>query len=205
MRDRQLWSTVALAATIVILLAVLAIPSRGATCQVCRNPVVKQLAVQQHLAAVAPVYYQVAPYLQQEAAATQQLRQSDEYIELQQLRGFRAGVEAAARVHGSPAPVTPAAPAAKEAPAALEPEPGQPAASAFADRYPTIAANCTRCHTGDDPKGALWLDGTVTLEGPDAATRREAIARAVINDQMPDGRPLDHQTKYNLLTELLLE
>lgn len=77
--------------------------------------------------------------------------------------------------------------------------------SAFAARYPTLAANCLKCHTGDEPKGDVFLDGSVPLDGPDAAAKRDAIATQIINLRMPKGKPLDDQHQYNALVELFSE
>ncbi len=183
-------------AGIVVLLASLA--NAAPVCRVQRvvSPYVAQLAV-------APnVYYQVGQSLQREAVDTQQFRHSDEYIELQQLRGFKAGVDAvtasAVTTSGPPQPAT-------GHPATTEEGQNTPPATPFAARYPTLAANCSKCHSGDTPKGDVFIDGSVTLEGPDAAGKRDAIARAIVNERMPDGKPLDDQDQYNALVELFTE
>ncbi|MFN3586526.1 MAG: hypothetical protein ACK4UT_03390, partial [Moraxellaceae bacterium] len=72
----------------------------------------------------------------------------------------------------------------------------------FAARYPTLARTCARCHTGDAPKGDVWLDGSDPLDDDELA----AIARAVVNGRMPKGHaPLEPQAEYDLLVELFLE
>lgn len=152
---------------------------------------------------VAPVYYQIGQSVQREAIVTQQLRQSDEYLELLELRGFKAGVDAvtasAVTTSGPPQPAShPGHPAATE-------EGQTTPATPFAARYPTLAAKCQKCHSGDTPKGDVFLDGTVPLDGPDAASKRDAIARAIVNLRMPEGKPLEDQEQYNALVELFTE
>jgi hypothetical protein len=170
---------------------------------VCRQQVV---AHHQYVAPiVAPVYYKIGAGLQQEAVATQQFRHSNEYIELQQLRGFKAGVDAVTasglRTPGPPQPAT-GHPAATEEGQTIPPA---PPVSDFAAHYPTLAAKCQKCHTGDTPKGDVFLDGSVPLDGPDAASKRDAIARAIVNERMPDGKPLGDQEQFNALVELFTE
>jgi hypothetical protein len=173
---------------------------------VCRQQVV---AHQYAAPLVAPVYYKIGAGLQQEAADTQQFRHSEEYIELQQLRGFKAGVDAVTasglRTPGPPQPAT-GHPAATEEGQTTE-TPAAPGTIdvAFASRYPTLAVKCSKCHTGDTPKGDVFLDGSVPLDGPDAASKRDAIARAIVNERMPDGKPLGDQEQFNALVELFTE
>lgn len=177
----------------------------AAPCRVCRAPAVKVQRVVHHAAVqqvvATPVYYQVGAHVQQQA----QFHALPEYDELLELRGFRAGVEAAAAARQS----TPGAAEAVDSDTADDPEPmtepppPTPAVTeAFAARYPTLARTCARCHTGDDPKGGIWLDGTDPLDDDELA----AIARAVVNGRMPKGHaPLEPQTEYDLLVELFLE
>lgn len=129
---------------------------------------------------VAPVYYQVGQSLQREAADTLQFRHSEEYIELQQLRGFKAGVDAVASVSGD-RPTGPAGLATKgsDNPAGVE----QPTVASM------LKATCAKCHSGTEPKGDIWLDGTVSFEGPDAATKRDAIVSAIRTGHMPPNLP----------------
>jgi hypothetical protein len=188
-----------LASLVIMLLGIMAGIANAGT--VCRQQIV---AHQYAAPLVAPVYYQIGQSLQREAIATQQLRQSDEYLELLELRGFKAGVDAvtasAVTTSGPPQPAShPGHPAATEEGQTAEP------ANGFAARYPTLAAKCQKCHSGDTPKGDVFLDGTVPLDGPDAATKRDAIARAIINERMPDGKPLEDQEQYNALVELFTE
>ena len=166
----------------------------------------QQLVAQQYAAPVlAPVYYQVGQSLQREAADTLQFRHSEEYIELQQLRGFKAGVDAVAAVSGD-RPSSPPQPASLPGhPAATEEGQTTPTATPFEARYPTLAAKCSKCHGGDSPKGDVFIDGSVTLEGPDAASKRDAIAAAIVNGRMPKGGPLDDQTTFNALIEVFSE
>lgn len=167
---------------------------------------VKQAAVIQQAVAYPPVYYQVGQSAQREAIATAEFRHSEEYIELQQLRGFKAGVDAVAAVSGD-RPSSPAGLANKKGgdnPAGAEQPPAEPA-NGFAARYPTLAAKCSKCHSGDTPKGDVFIDGSVPLDGPDAAPKRDAIAAAIVNLRMPQGQPLGPQEQYNALVELFAE
>lgn len=169
---------------------------------VCRQ----QVVAQQYAAPVlAPVYYQVGQSLQREAADTLQFRHSEEYLELQQLRGFKAGVDAVAAVSGD-RPSSPSGLAMKggDNPGGAEHPQPEPA-NGFAARYPTLAAKCARCHDKDEPDGEFFISPTVPLEGPDAATKRDAIARAIVNLRMPQGKPLEDQEQFNALVELFTE
>lgn len=149
---------------------------------VCR--VQKQVAYAQPL--LAPVYYQIGQSVQREAVDTLQFRHSEEYIELQQLRGFKAGVDAVTasgdRPTGPPQPASQPMghPAATEEGQTTPPPP--PAAS-------MLQQTCAKCHSGETPDGDLWLDGTVSLEGPDAATKRDAIVGAIRTGRMPKNLP----------------
>lgn len=188
-----------LASLVIMLLGIMAGIANAGT--VCRQQVV---AHQYAAPLVAPVYYQIGQSLQREAVDTQQFRHSEEYIELQQLRGFKAGVDAvtasAVTTSGPPQPAShPGHPAATEEGQTTTP------ATPFAARYPTLAAKCQKCHSGDLPKGDVFLDGTVPLDGPDAASKRDAIARAIVNLRMPEGKPLEDQEQFNALVELFTE
>jgi hypothetical protein len=125
----------------------------------------------------APVYYKVGQPLVQEATATLQFRHSEEYIELQQLRGFKAGVEAVTASGDRPSSPAGLATKGGDNPAGAE----QPASM--------LKATCAKCHAGEMPKGDLWLDGSVSLEGPDAATKRDAIVGAIRTGKMPPNLP----------------
>lgn len=207
------WAAAFLAIAVILMFLGL-LSSVADAAPVCNSPVcVKQRAVIQQVADYPPVYYQIGKAVQQEAVATQQLRQSEEYLELLQLRGFKAGVDAVTAVSGD-RPSSPHQPASHEGhPAATDegqttpPEPPAeaPPVSDFAGRYPTLAANCTRCHTGTEPKGDVWIDGTTPLDGTDAAPKRDAIAAAIVNMRMPKGKPLDAQTQFNAIVELFTE
>lgn len=194
------WWDVALAVIVMAVVCFLygALASIAGAAPVCR---VQKVVAHSYIAplAVAPnVYYQVGQSLQREAVDTQHFRHSEEYIELQQLRGFKAGVDA----------VTASAVVAGGPP---QPEQGHPPVTEegqttpFATRYPTLAAKCSKCHSGDSPKGDVFIDGSVPLEGPDAAGKRDAIARSIVNERMPDGKPLDDQEQFNALVELFTE
>jgi len=127
--------------------------------------------------AAAPVYWQIGQSVQREAVDTLQFRHSDEYIELQQLRGFKAGVEAVTASGDRPSSPAGLATKGGDNPAGAD----QPASM--------LKATCAKCHSGDEPKGDLWLDGTVPLDGPDAAVKRDAIVRAIRTGHMPPKLP----------------
>lgn len=194
----------ALLAMIILAWALFGSSSDGAP--VCRSQVcVKQAAVIQQVAAYPPVYYQIGQSVQREAADTLQFRHSEEYIELQQLRGFKAGVDAVAAVSGD-RPSSPSGLAMKggDNPGGVDHPQPEPA-NGFAARYPTLAAKCSRCHQGDEPKGGVWIDGSVPLDGPDSADKRDAIAAAIVNLRMPKGKPLEDQEQFNALIELFTD
>ena len=125
----------------------------------------------------APVYWQIGQSVQREAVDTLQFRQSNEYIELQQLRGFKAGVEAVTASGDRPSSPAGIATKGGDNPAGAE----QPASM--------LKATCAKCHSGDEPKGDIWLDGSVPLDGPDAAAKRDAIVGAVRTGKMPPNLP----------------
>lgn len=127
-------------------------------------------------------YYQVGQRLRDEAHDTYAFRQSDEYVEYLFLKGYREGV-----LDGRGA-------------APAEEVSGRPE-NDFAANYPTLAAHCTKCHTGDSPEGGVFLDGTDPLEGDDKA----AVAAAIVNGRMPKGNPLSPQDRLNALDELFAE
>lgn len=125
----------------------------------------------------APVYYQIGQSVQREAVDTLQFRHSEEYIELQQLRGFKAGVEAVTASGDRPSSPAGLATKGGDNPAGAD----QPASM--------LKATCAKCHSGEMPKGDLWLDGSVSLDGPDAATKRDAIVGAIRTGKMPPNLP----------------
>jgi mono/diheme cytochrome c family protein len=112
--------------------------------------------------------------------------------ELRELRAFKEGVEIGVRARSE---VPPAEATGEVPPPAAAP------VSDFATRYPTLAAKCSKCHTGDEPKGGVWIDGTDPFDAEDQA----AIATQIINERMPKGKPLEAQDQFNALVELFLE
>lgn len=201
----------AIGAAMAFLLATLVIMFMGLMASVADAGTVCR--VKQH-AVAQPVYYAIGQSLREEATATYGFRQSDEYIELQQLRGFKAGVEAVtSSVAGSSSPLqdAPGHPAQPEGGPTTPPAepaevpPAAPPVSDFAARYPILAAKCSRCHTGEEPKGDVWIDGTTSLEGPDAAPKRDAIAAAIINGRMPKGKALTDQEQFDAVVQLFTE
>jgi hypothetical protein len=162
-----------------------------------------------------PYFYEVAPQLQGESDATYHFRRAPEYAELLDLRGY---ARAARELRGVLAPSqqgtgqavdsdTPAEPEPPEGPAkpheaATSAASSADAADAFTSRYPVLAASCMKCHTGDEPKGGVWIDGTDPFEADDLAR----LAAAVVNGRMPKNHaPLAAQVEYELLVELFTE
>ncbi len=160
----------------------------GDVCQI--RKVVHPIVADYQLPLIA---YRVALPLREEAVATHQLRHSEEYVELQQLRGYKAGVEAVSQSlqAGSRPPLQadtghPSQPEEGIKP----PEPPAPPQSP----YPTLVETCAKCHSGNSPKGDIWLDGSVKYDSPEMAEKRDAIVQAIRTGNMPptleDGKRL---------------
>lgn len=138
-----------------------------------------------------PVQYQVGGHLQQQASATYQFRHSEEYQQLQFLKGFYEGVQS--QKSSTVLPVKQAA---------QEPLAGEQ----YTKSFPTIVKHCASCHSGDNPKAGLWLDGSVDLRSPEAAAKRDKILRSVYNGTMPKNKgPLDDATFGSIFEELYAE
>jgi hypothetical protein len=200
LRSSDWWDIVICAGIVAVVLSLATVCDAAPVCHVQKVVAPNYVAT----LAVAPVYYQVGQSLQREAADTLQFRHSEEYIELQQLRGFKAGVDAVTASGDRPSSPVGLATKGSDNPAGAE-QPPAPPADTFAGRYPTLAAKCSKCHGGDTPKGDVFIDGSVPLDGPDAAGKRDAIARAIINEHMPPSGPLEAQEQFNALTELFTE
>jgi hypothetical protein len=214
------------------------------------------------VAVAAPYYYRVGAQLQQQAADTYGFRNSAEWSEFLQLKGYKAGVEsmlqasyqsqaqqlpataaeaaapaAAATVRGTfeaqvdsgtggqnpgyPPAGTPTHPLppglAPPGPGNTTPAPGPgetlpippqtptPPDGGAAVAYPVLAANCAKCHSGTEPKGAIWLDGTVDLRGDDAAETRDKIVRVLWLGHMPPDTPASDATVGQILSEIYVE
>jgi hypothetical protein len=179
---------------------------------VCAPNVVQRIVtpVYKQTIAYAPAYYRVGAQLQQRASDTYEFRQSAEYLEYLRLKGFEAGVQTVQSqpaAQAAPTHAPPSAPAAEASPQNLSPHgpPAPPDASTppqGADRYPTLTANCAKCHSGDEPKGKIWLDGSVPLDGPDAAAKRDAIARMLWNGHMPPKKPASDEVVGQIFNEI---
>lgn len=215
--------------------------SRSTACTTCVKaaPVIRYAAP-----VVAPYYYQVGAQLQAQSSATHAFRNSAEWSEFLQLRGYKAGVESMLAVEharaaqpeaatGEPAgglaelearaeaaaeevrrrrqpvPAQPQAPPENEIPPAepMPPGNGPPPATPPMDQnpFPVLTQACAKCHTGTEPKGDLWLDGSVDLRGPDAAETRDKIVRALWLGHMPPDTPADDATVGQILTEIYVE
>ena len=162
--------------------------------QVCRTgtcgPQAVVSAVSQPLAystAVLQPYYLVGQQIREEAAATAEFRASAEYQELQELRAWKAGFDAARQT---------------VAPAGAEQQAEPPAAPSPPPASSVIVQRCAKCHGGEDPKGGLWLDGTVDLRGEDAAAKRDAIMQQVWRGHMPPKTPLTDAETASVIQEL---
>ncbi len=181
---------------------------------VCRQQVVAQ---QYAVPLLAPVYYKIGAGVEQEAADTLQFRHSEEYIELQQLRGFKAGVDAVTAVSGD-RPSSPSGLAMKggdnpggaehpPVPPAIEPS-GNEKWDAFRARFPMTSAKCAGCHgrkNPDAPDGDLFLNGDMTLDGQDGALRRFNMLTKVYNGHMPPKKPLTDEEYSAFQAELLID
>ena len=167
---------------------------------VCRQRVVAKQRIVQKPAVIQQQYlpqvsYQIGTHLQQNAVGTAVLRQSDEYQELQRLRGFRAAVELLAQQQ---------AVGAIGGPAAGTPEEPEPLAE-YTTKFPRIVATCGKCHSGDSPKGNIWLDGTVDILSAEHAELRDRIMRESWNNRMPPNKGLDDDTLGAIIGELYAE
>ena len=179
-------------------------PAQGAA--VCRQrqsfahsyvqPVVQQYAA---------TYYAVGQQLRQQAADTYAFRQSAEYMDYLRLKGFEAGVAA---MQSAAQQQTPQPPGQAAAAQDSEPSPApasKPSEPTPASKYPVLAANCAKCHSGEHPKGDIWLDGTVSLDGDDAAAKRDKIVFQIWNGHMPPKQALDDPTVTSIIGELYVE
>jgi hypothetical protein len=175
-----------------------------------RQAVVHHAPLQARFATYAtPYFYEVAPELQGEAHDEYQFRRSPQYQELLELRGYARAVErftGVAATASEEAEATEAAPAQPQksapAPATAAAEKSAVDPNGFEARYPTLAANCMKCHTGDEPKGGVWIDGSDPFEPEDLAR----FAAAVVNGRMPKNHEqLEAQLEYELLVELFTE
>lgn len=175
---------------------------------VCSTHVVRQAAPVQYL---APVDWRIGAGLRAEAAATYQLRQSEEYAELLHLRGFREGVELATRTAASPAGAPaectdcqqPAEPQAFEAPTAA-PTPAPTPSSDFAATHPQLAASCSSCHSGASPKGGLDIAQAVTAaQASSDCESILAMANTIATGEMPKGKEMSDAERLQAIVELL--
>lgn len=199
-RYRDLVGFVCMLVLAVVALAALA-ASAGAGQAVCRTCVQKAVVYKQPVV-VQPQYYAVGQALQQKATATHDFRQSEEFGEYLQLRGYKLAMEQVLAAGGGirqlpgPAETVPVPENATPQPLPTAP----PAAPE--NRYPVLTANCAKCHGGDDPKGAVWLDGSVDLNGPDAADVRDRIVRVLWLGHMPPSAPASDEVVGQILSEL---
>lgn len=193
---RNPWHLAAL--LVVAWMAGCCLTASASDCVVCR----RQVVVQHALPIVqTPAYYQVGAQIQQESVDTAAFRHSPEYADYLRLQGYVQRVQEERGELPPPAEEADATPPAPlPEPAADEPTPATTAD--FVKRYPTIAAKCARCHSGDEPKGGLWLDGSVPLDGPEAAVKRDAIVRETFLGTMPKNGPLEDAEFGRLLAEL---
>jgi hypothetical protein len=188
-----------------LLIAMLTNCSPASGGEVCRGGVCKQRVVAHQVAyqAFPKVYYAVAANLQQQAVETHQFRASDEYGEYLELKAWRAGFEAARQPTNNYQKQEELTAPEEIPPQDQQPEPPQPSPElSFSGRYPAIETHCMRCHTGDNPKGGVWLDGSVDLSGPEAAEKRDTIMAQVWNGHMPKGKTLDDEALSDIVEEL---
>lgn len=192
--------------------------AHGATvCRTCARPIAAvQAATVQPIVVASPIYARVGAGQEQQAMATHDWRTSAEYQatmqRLMQLEAWHAGYEARG-AEQTPAPAEPSARPPEQFPAqqtvaAEPPPPAEPTPAIdpkFVDRFPALAANCTKCHSGPAPKGKVAIDGSVNLDAPAAAPLRDAIVRAVYRGKMPKGKPADDETFGAILAEVYAE
>jgi hypothetical protein len=278
---------VALLLSVVGILALSCHPAQGANRSACVR-CVAPIRYAAPVAIAAPYYYRVGAQLQQQAADTYGFRNSEEWSEFLQLRGYKAGVESmlaasyqqsaapaeragawdegtglpvrAGQVLGSDGkPLTPREYAAEykkaeaegydpysgprtvrgtfegrigeeelppagtppqplppglnppgpenttPAPLPIPPQTPTPPAGGEAVAYPILYANCAKCHSGTDPKGQIWLDGTVDLRGEDAAETRDKIVRVLWLGHMPPDQPATDEIVGGILDEIYVE
>lgn len=190
----------------------------------CRQCVRQQAVLAPSLAYQPAVQYMIGQQVRAESVDVAAFRHSPEWQELQRLRAWKEGVRYGAQLRDQPAadvdpePWTPKPeqPADDEAlplpgplpeePTGREPTPAPQGDRPFAGQMPNIIAACSKCHQGDTPKGDLWLDGTTDLRGVDAAEKRDAIVRMLLNERMPpSGHTLGDEQFNGILAELYQE
>lgn len=154
------------------LVLLMEVPVQAGVCRTC----VKQQVVAPYIQ--PQVQYFVGAPLRQQAVQTYQ----DNYQEFQQFRAWqqnqRQQLQAPPQVHDCPT---------------CNPQP-----QLAPEQHSVIKQNCSKCHSGDNPKGDLWLDGTVPLN----AEKRDRIMRKIYQGKMPPKNPLDDET-LNLMIEKL--
>lgn len=165
--------------------------AQGATCRngVCnikpQQAVVKHVAAVQQVQAVAyqPVYYAVAPHLQDRAVIRYEVKE--------------AVREALAELQHQVPPCGESCPPPNHSSTAGGKSAAQPTAPpVFSQRQSVLSASCMKCHSGDDPKSGVNLDVELNDE------LRAKIARQVITGAMPPKSPLSNEAKSQLLIEL---
>lgn len=172
-------------------------------------------------------YYMPAEALQQRAAAQLQMESSPDLAAFRDFQRFRqyeawqagkAGAETeppTAQLENSgqqsypPAEATPPPAAPPGAGPLPPPAPADP--GAWGDRYPTLMAKCSKCHSGAEPDGNFILDGTADIQGQHLAEKRDKIMREIVNSRMPrkagsdECVPLSDQEMGAVVAELWLE
>lgn len=98
-------------------------------------------------------------------------------------------------------PLPPMGPAAPPA----TPNAAQPGQFPHAAAIPTIVEHCAKCHSGNEPKGDIWLDGQVDLRDPNQFESRDRIMQAMINLRMPKGHQLTGEQAGEIVNELYAE
>lgn len=185
----------------------------------CRQCVRQQAVLAPSLAYTPAVQYMIGAQVRQESVDVAAFRHSPEWIEYRELRAWKAGFLAAKQQPAAdveppkwtPKPEQPADDEPlpfplPEEPIGREPTPAPQGDRPFANQMPNIVAACSKCHTGDSPKGDLWLDGTTDLRGVHAAEKRDAIVRMLLNEKMPpSGHTLSDDQFNGILAELYQE
>ena len=203
-----------------------AVGCRCAKCLAVVQPVVAAPAYNAIPYAAATYNFVGAPVrLQAEQAYTmqsdpqwQQYQQFRSMMAAQQMMAQQQWTQPPAQAWQPPAqqqaPAVPPAVAPEvqpQPPGPLPPPPGevphvaQPNQYPFSARIPTIIALCSKCHSGDNAKGEIWLDGQADLRAPQAVEARDRIMREIINLRMPKGHQLTGDEGGAIIGELYSE
>ncbi|MBA3481484.1 MAG: hypothetical protein H0T51_06690 [Pirellulales bacterium] len=174
-------------------LAYLCAPAHSAQCRAVQQigyvaPTIKAATFAYHTASAG--YYEVGGAVAHQAQQLQALQSHPDWDEFRLFQAFKAG----AQITGKTGDV-PAEPEIEKKwkrngnETEMKRKDGTETENRYAAAVPAIVAKCARCHTGDEPGGGIWLDGSVDLRSPEAAEKRDAIMAALVNGRMPKKSP----------------